>query len=189
MTDFPIRNLRRSPKKSGPTLSVVYLRLVPAIPEAHSGWPIFSHTCISVGPDCVTHQALEDIAVMRVLPHMIVLSPCDAKQTRAATMAAIEQVNGPVYLRFGRAIDEEAIIKAAKETAYIITAEEHQITGGLGSAVAEVVLRVQPLPIRMTGMPDRFGESGEPGELMDKYGMRAVDIVEAAVQMRVGSRR
>lgn len=224
-------------------ISLCYNELHVVIGGAHAG--------ISVGPDGATHQALEDIAIMRVLPHMTVLSPCDATQTRAATMAAIEQVNGPVYLRFGRAavpdfipdeldfkvgkaqtliegndisiiatghlvwealeaakmlsekgiqarvinmhtikpIDEEAIIKAAKETACIITAEEHQVTGGLGSAVAEVVVKHQPIPIRMIGMPDRFGESGEPGELMDKYGMRAVDIVEAAVRVRIPSRQ
>ena len=223
-------------------ISVCYNELHVVIGGAHAG--------ISVGPDGATHQALEDIAIMRVLPNMTVLSPCDATQTRQAMMAAIEQVNGPVYLRFGRApvpdftsnelefkvgkaqtlidgdmisiiatghmvweaieaakllkdkgirarvinmhtikpIDEEAIIKAARETGAIITAEEHQVTGGLGSAVAEVVVKYHPVPMQMIGMQDRFGESGDPGELMDKYGLRATNIVEAVLQLRVGIR-
>jgi len=222
-------------------ISICYNNLHVVIGGAHAG--------ISVGPDGATHQALEDIAIMRVLPNMTVLSPCDATQTRIATLAAIEMAEGPVYLRFGRApvpdfttedqkyeigkaqtlvdgddisiiatghmvwealvaakilkekgisarvinmhtikpIDEEIIIKAARETSAIITAEEHQVTGGLGSAVAEVVVKGHPVPMQMIGMPDCFGESGEPGELMDKYGLRAVDIAEAAVQVTVDS--
>lgn len=194
-----------------------------------------AHAGISVGPDGATHQALEDIAIMRVLPNMTVFSPCDATQTEQAIIAAIEQINGPVYLRFGRAavpdfmpinfkfvpgkaqvlrdgndisliatghmvwealqsaklleekgisarvinihtikpIDKEAIIKAAKETQAIVTLEEHQVMGGFGSAVAEVVVQNYPVPIKMIGMQDRFGESGEPEELMEKYGLKA----------------
>lgn len=203
-----------------------------------------AHAGISVGPDGATHQALEDIAIMRVLPNMTVLSPCDATQTEQAIMAAIEQIIGPVYLRFGRApvpdfmpsdlefipgkaqllkdgndisliasghmvwealqsaklleekgistrvinihtikpIDQEMIIRAAKETKAIVTLEEHQIMGGFGSAVAEVVVQNHPVPIKMIGMQDRFGESGEPEELMKKYGLKAEiftkDIIE-----------
>lgn len=204
-----------------------------------------AHAGISVGPDGATHQALEDIAMMRVLPNMTLLSPCDATQTRLATIAAYEQVNGPVYVRFGRApvpdftsseqqfkvgkaqimrdgcdisiiatghlvwealkaaeklesqniscrvinmhtvkpIDNEVIIKAAKETRAIITAEEHQITGGLGGAVAEVVSRFHPVKIAMIGMLDRFGESGQPEELMEKYRMNAEAIIEKANEL------
>lgn len=218
-------------------IAVCYNELHVIIGGAHAG--------ISVGPDGATHQALEDIAIMRVLPNMTVLSPCDATQTRLAILAALEETAGPVYLRFGRApvpdfteadsafrigkaqifrkgkdisiiatghmvwealqaaeilgskgidagvinlhtikpIDEEAIIRAAKESGKIITAEEHQITGGLGSAVAEVLVKHHPVPVSMIGMPDCFGETGEPGELMDKYGLRARKIVDEAVRL------
>ncbi len=203
-----------------------------------------AHAGISVGPDGATHQALEDIAIMRVLPNMTVLSPCDATQTEQAIIAAVEQINGPVYLRFGRApvpdfmdddsefiprkaqvlkngndisliatghmvwealqsaklleengistrvinihtikpIDKDTIIKAAKETKAIVTLEEHQIMGGFGSAVAEVLAENYPIPVKMIGMQDRFGESGEPEELMEKYRLKAEiftkDIIE-----------
>jgi len=218
-------------------ISLCYNELHVVIGGAHAG--------ISVGPDGATHQALEDIATMRALPNMTVLSPCDATQTKLATIAAIEQVKGPVYLRFGRApvpdftdnneefivgkgqimhegndisiiatghmvwealeasrklaqngiharvinmhtvkpVDEEILIQAARETVAIVTAEEHQVTGGLGSAVAEVLAKHYPVKISMIGMPDCFGESGEPGELMDKYGLRAGTIVEKAFEL------
>ena len=216
-------------------ISVCYNNLHVVIGGAHDG--------VSVGPDGATHQALEDIAVMRVLPGMTVLSPCDAMQTRVATLAAIEQCNGPVYIRFGREampdftsdimdftigksqilragndltiiatghmvwealqaaeiletsgigarvinmhtikpIDRDAIILAAGETGAIVTAEEHQIIGGLGSAVAEVVVQHHPVPMAFAGMQDHFGESGEPRQLMEKYGMTARAIVEAGL--------
>ena len=86
-------------------------------------------------------------------------------------------------------IDEEIIINAARETGAIITAEEHQITGGLGGAVAEVLARHYPLKMSMIGMPDRFGESGDPGALMDKYGLRAERIVQEALQLTVGRKQ
>jgi len=216
-------------------VSICYNDLHAIIGGAHAG--------ISVGPDGATHQALEDIAVMRSLPGMTILSPCDATQTRLATIAAAKQVKGPVYLRFGREampdfttesmdfiigkgqllhegkdlciiatghlvwealpsayileekgissrvinihtikpIDKELIIKAAKETGAIITAEEHQITGGLGAAVAEVSVKEYPVPMDYIGMPDCFGESGPPYELMKKYGMTAETIVQKAL--------
>ncbi|MCD4746468.1 MAG: transketolase family protein [Bacteroidales bacterium] len=215
-------------------ISICYNNLHVIIGGAHAG--------ISVGPDGATHQALEDIAIMRVLPNMTVISPCDATQTKLAVIAAIEQVNSPVYLRFGRAavpdftqeemkfkigksqilnegddltiiatghlvwealqaayslnkkgisvrvinmhtikpIDEDIIIKAAKETGKIITAEEHQIFGGLGSAVAEVVVKHYPVPMDFIGMNDSFGESGKPDELMEKYKMTSKHIIEKA---------
>lgn len=204
-----------------------------------------AHAGISVGPDGATHQALEDMAVMRVLPNMTVLSPCDAQQAFMATIAAAEQVKGPVYVRFGREpvpnftgadlefivgkaqvlhegddltiistghltwealqaaymleekniharvvnvhtikpIDEEMIIKCAKETGAILTAEEHQVTGGLGSAVAEVIVKRHPVPMDFIGMKDCFGESGKPEELLEKYGMKAQHIAKATTKL------
>ena len=208
-------------------VSVCYNNLHVIIGGAHAG--------VSVGPDGATHQALEDMAIMRVLPNMTVLSPCDATQARQAVTAAIEQCCGPVYIRFGREampdftshgmaftigqaqrlldgndvtiaatghmvwealqaaeilaaegirarvlnfhtikpIDEEAIIAAAKETGLIVTAEEHQVTGGFGSAVAEVAVRYHPVRMAMIGMSDRFGESGHPRQLLEKFGLTA----------------
>jgi transketolase len=206
-------------------ISLCYNNLHAIIGGAHAG--------ISVGPDGATHQALEDIAVMRVLPNMTVISPCDSTQARIATIQAIQELTGPVYIRFGREavpdftdenqkfeigkselmhdgndatiiatghmiwealqaayalseiginarvlnmhtikpIDKISIITAARETGMIITAEEHQITGGLGGAVAEVVSQNYPVPVHFIGMPDCFGESGKPAELMEKYGL------------------
>ncbi len=214
-------------------VSVCYNNVHVVIGGAHAG--------VSVGPDGATHQALEDIGIMRVLPNMTVLSPCDATQARLATIAAIEQCKGPVYIRFGREampdftsdvmgfeigksqllrdgndltliatghmaweallaadiletsgirarvinvhtikpIDKDAIIRAARETGAIVTAEEHQVHTGLGSAVAEVVVQHYPVPMAFIGMPDCFGESGAPRQLMEKYGMTAAAIAEA----------
>ena len=211
-------------------ISLCYNNLHVIIGGAHAG--------ISVGPDGATHQALEDIAMMRVLPNMTVISPCDATQARIATFQAIQELSGPVYIRFGREavpdftdenqkfeignsqimldgkdatiiatghmvwealqaayalrdlgiyvrvlnmhtikpIDKEAIIKAARETGRIITVEEHQVTGGLGGAVAEVVSYNYPVPVQFIGMPDCFGESGRPAELMEKYGLTSRTI-------------
>ncbi len=217
-------------------ISVCYNNLHVIIGGAHAG--------ISVGPDGATHQAMEDIAIMRVLPNMTVLSPCDATQTRLLTMAAVEKLDGPVYIRFGRSevpdftdenesleigkgqlltkgnditliatghmvwealqcaaqlhekgifarvinlhtikpIDKELIIQAARETKGIITIEEHQVNGGLGGAVAEVVSQYYPVKMKMIGMNDRFGESGQPRELMEKYQLTAPQIYEQVLQ-------
>ncbi|MFH2144069.1 MAG: transketolase C-terminal domain-containing protein [Bacteroidota bacterium] len=214
-------------------VSICYNNLPVKIGGAHAG--------ISVGPDGATHQALEDIAIMRALPNMTVLSPCDSTQTYLATVAAVEQVKGPCYIRFGREpmpdftdinqeftvgksqklingkdvfiiatghmvweaieaayelkkmkisagvinlhtikpIDTKGIIDAAKSAGAIVTAEEHQIVGGMGSAVAEVLVKNYPVPVEMVGMNDCFGESGQPDELMKKYGMKSVDIIKA----------
>ncbi len=221
-------------------VSVCYNNVHVVIGGAHSG--------VSVGPDGATHQALEDICMMRVLPNMTVISPCDATQTRLATIAAIEQCKGPVYIRFGREampdftsesmgfeigksqilktgndltiiatghmvwealqaaefletggihsrvinmhtikpIDEDVIIRAAQETGAIVTAEEHQIAGGLGSAVAEVIVKHHPVPMAFVGMNDRFGESGDPRQLMEKFGMTAAGIVEMGRRLLKG---
>lgn len=212
-------------------ISICYNDLHVIIGGAHAG--------ISVGPDGATHQALEDIAVMRALPNMVVLSPCDATQTTLACMAAAEQTKHPVYIRFGREavpdftfpdkhfiigkgellkegkditliatghmtwealeaaykmdsmnisvrvinmptikpIDEEIIIQAAKDTGKVITIEEHQVTGGLGSAVSEVLSKKHPTWMDIIGMNDCFGESGKPEELMHKYGLHKDNIV------------
>jgi transketolase len=218
-------------------ISVCYNNLHVIIGGAHAG--------VSVGPDGATHQALEDIAMMRVLPNMTVLSPCDATQSKLAVLAAINETNGPVYLRFGREampdftsesmpftigkaqclregndltiaatghlvwealqaallleeqgissrvlnvhtikpIDEEAIVRAACETGAIITAEEHQIAGGLGGTVAEVVVRNCPVPLEFIGMHDRFGESGPAEALMEKFGMKSTHIFSAGLRV------
>ncbi|WHH59202.1 transketolase family protein [Petroclostridium sp. X23] len=199
-----------------------------------------AHGGISVGPDGATHQALEEVAIMRVLPHMTVVVPCDAIETRKATLA-VAAMEGPAYLRFGREavpivtdestpfqlgkgamfrdgdditviangpmvyealaaaeiladegisvrvinlhtvkpLDEEIIIKAAKETGAIVTAEEHQIYAGMGSAVAECIVKNYPVPIEMVGINDTFGESGEPKELAVKYGVTSNDVINA----------
>ncbi len=203
---------------------------------------IGSHAGISVGEDGATHQALEDIALMRVLPNMVVVVPADSEQAKLATMA-IAQNGKPSYLRLtrsetpvfttsqtpfeiGRAqvlweakspsvgiigcgplvyealiaakelekngidvtvvnchtikpLDEGEIIKLAKLTGAIVTVEEHQIAGGLGSAVAEVLAKNFPVPMEFIGMNDSFGESGKPEELLLKYHMTKEDIVEA----------
>lgn len=218
-------------------ISLCYNNLHVVIGGAHAG--------ISVGPDGATHQALEDIAIMRVLPNMTVISPCDATQAKLASIEAITNEEGPVYIRFGREpvpdftnkkqdfkigkgqilkdgkditiiatghmvwealkaseslhlkgidarvinlhtikpIDSELIIKAAKETGVILTAEEHQIFGGLGSAVAEVLVREHPVKMDFIGINDRFGESGKPEELMQKYGLTADHISNKAMAL------
>lgn len=204
------------------------------------------HAGLTVGEDGATHQALEDIAITRVLPGMTVIVPCDALEMKKATIASVA-VNGPTYLRGGRMkypaitteatpfevgkavelrtgkdvtiiacgllvreallaagelakegvgaqvlnvhtispIDEETIIAAAHETKAIVTAEEHQVSGGLGSAVAEVLGKHMPTPIEFVGVRDTFGESGSAEELLDKYGLRAADIVSAVKHVLV----
>lgn len=199
-----------------------------------------AHAGISVGPDGATHQALEDVAIMRVLPHMTVVVPCDAEETRKATLA-IAAKEGPCYIRFGREgvpvvtdastpfelgkartcregkdvaiiangamvyeameaakelakegiealvinlhtvkpLDVDAVCAAAEKTGCIVTAEEHQVHGGMGSAVAEVLGAHCPVPIEMVAVKDSFGESGQPQELMDAYGLNAAQIIAA----------
>lgn len=197
-----------------------------------------THAGISVGEDGATHQCLEDLALMRTIPGMVVLNPADDVEARAAVKAALDH-EGPVYIRFGRLavpvlydednyefeigkakelrpgkditiiasglpvaasleaaerlaeegvdarvidmhtikpIDEEAIIKAAKETGNIFTVEEHNVLGGLGSAVSEVVAEECPVPVHKIGIYDQFGESGQAEELLVKYGLDADGI-------------
>ena len=202
-----------------------------------------SHAGISVGPDGGTHQALEDIALMRVLPNMIVLTPCDAIEARKATLA-IAKLRKPCYIRLAREkspvitteetpfeigkaqvlfetdglahvgviacgalvhnamraaqklekegirvkvmnmgtikpLDTEAIIALAKETKALVTVEEHQKAGGLGSAVAECLAGTLPTPIEFVGMNDEYGQSGTPLELIEFFGMGTKDIIAA----------
>lgn len=199
-----------------------------------------AHAGISVGPDGATHQALEDVALMRVLPNMTVVVPCDAVETEKATLALAER-EGPCYIRFGREavpvitdedspfeigkanvlrdgkdavlfangamvyegleaakqlagegidlmvvnlhtvkpLDQEAVLAAARKTGRVITAEEHQAAGGMGSAVAECLAQHYPVPMRILGMQDGFGESGAPDELMKRYGFSSDAIYQA----------
>ena len=200
-----------------------------------------AHAGVSVGPDGATHQMLEDIALMRVLPEMIVLVPCDAIETRKATVAATQH-KGPAYVRFARAnspvftteatpfeigkaqvlrkgndvaligcgpllyecllaaeelaeegiqarvinnasvkpMDESTILAAAKECGAIVTVEEAQVAAGMGGAVCELVSSEHPVPVERVGMQDRFGESGEPDELLQHFNLQAPDILDAA---------
>ncbi len=203
-----------------------------------------THAGITVGEDGATHQSLEDIACIRVLPNMTVVVPADEAETTSVIEWAANY-QGPVYVRLGRAgvddttpagyqfvpgksqtlvegadltiiacgalvgpavegakelaqagisarvinmasikpIDKDAIVKAAQETGAILTAEEHNVLGGLGSAVAEVVVQEAPVPMAFVGVQDSFGESGTPKELMAKYGLTAKDIVAAAKKL------
>jgi transketolase len=222
-----------------------------------------AHGGVSVGPDGATHQALEEIAIMRCLPGMTLLVPADYYETYKATLASVK-INGPVYIRFGREkvpvvskpddefvvgkarimregtdvtivacgamvaealdaadelaegialgstdtshttnpshatdtpaltkisaevinlhtikpIDSAALIASARKTGAVVTAEEHQIMGGMGSAVAEVLVANSPVPMEFVGIQDTFGESGTPDELMKKYGCKFCNIVE-----------
>jgi len=199
-----------------------------------------SHAGITVGEDGATHQSIEDIALMRVLPHMTVINPADAFETRQAVKAAARH-NGPVYIRLGRQaveivfdenykfelgkgvmlrdgkdvaiiatgimvhealkaaeelanqgidamvinihtikpIDKDIILRAA-ECGAIVTAEEHSVIGGLGSAVAEVLAQNRPTKMRILGIPDEFGQSGKPNELLAHYRLTAADIAAEA---------
>jgi transketolase len=202
-----------------------------------------SHGGITVGEDGASHQSIEDVALMRVIPGMTVIVPADAIETEQAVFAAARH-EGPVYIRTGRSavpivfdegykfeigkaatvcegndvtiiacgvmlsasleaadilcgqgvsarvlnmatikpIDVEAVVKAAEETGALVTAEEHSIIGGLGSAVSEVVGEMCPVPVERIGVRDVFGQSGTPDELMKVYSLTADDIVRAAVR-------
>jgi transketolase len=200
-----------------------------------------AHAGVSVGPDGATHQAIEDIAIMRVIPHMTVVVPCDSVQTKKATLALSERF-GPVYLRFAREkspivtteatpfevgkaqtfrdgddvaivacgilaynalvaadelaredgiearvinnhtikpMDEETIVAAARACGAVVTVEEHQVHGGMGSAVAETLAAQAPTPIEFVGVQDQFGQSGDPAELIEYYGMGTAAIKDA----------
>jgi len=187
-----------------------------------------SHAGLTLGEDGATHQILEDIGLMKMLPGMTVVVPCDYAQTKVATMAVAEY-DGPVYLRFGRPswpiftsempfeigkaqqfsevwnaiqagialeekgisvevvnihtikpLDEEAVIESLRKTKCAVTAEEHNIIGGLGDSIAQVAAKHCPVPIEYVGTKDTFGESGTPAQLLKKYGLDVSDIVAAA---------
>lgn len=199
-----------------------------------------SHAGLTLGEDGATHQILEDIGMMKMLPGMTVINPCDYNQTKAATIA-IAAHHGPVYLRFGRPavpnftaadqpfeigkalllnegkdvsifatghlvwkaieaghklaemgidaevinihtikpLDEEAILNSVRKTKCVVSAEEHQMNGGLGDSIAQLLARKFPAPLEMVAVNDSFGESGTPDELMKKYGLEADNIVGA----------
>jgi transketolase len=203
-----------------------------------------AHGGISVGPDGATHQALEEITIMRVLPNMTVIVPTDYYETKKAVLASVA-IDGPVYIRFGREkvpvvtskdmpfvvgkaitmkegrdvsiiacgvmvaealdaaeelakngvnaevinlhtikpIDRSAILKSAKKTGCVVTAEEHQLAGGMGSAVLEVLAQEMAVPVEMVGIKDTFGESGQPRELMEKYGITAKEIIAQSLKV------
>ena len=202
-----------------------------------------SHAGLTLGEDGATHQILEDLGLMKMLPGMTVINPCDYNQTKAATIAVAEHV-GPVYLRFGRPVvpiftdpdqefiigkawtvnegkdvsifatghlvweailageilaekgidaeiinihtikplDVDAILASVRKTGCAVSAEEHQIAGGLGDSIAQVLIKNHLAPLEYVGVEDSFGESGTPTQLMDKYGLNAAAIVEKAIK-------
>jgi transketolase len=199
-----------------------------------------SHAGVTLGEDGATHQILEDLGLMKMLPGMTVINPCDYNQTKAATIA-IAAYEGPVYLRFGRPavpnftpagqkfeigkavmlnegtdvsifatghlvwkaieaghilaekginaeiinihtikpLDAQAILESVRKTRCVVTAEEHQMNGGLGDSIAQLLARELPSPLEMVAVNDSFGESGTPDELMKKYKLDTPDIVAA----------
>ena len=199
-----------------------------------------AHSGVSVGPDGATHQAIEDIAITRVIPNMVVIAPCDSIEAKKATVASARH-KGPVYIRFTREktpvmtteetpfeigkaeiyregndvtiigcgplvyealkaaeelakegievevinnhtikpMDKETILKSVKKTGCVVTIEEHQAAGGMGSAVSEILSQNYPAPMEIIGVKDRFGESGEPHQLLEKFGLTSKNIIEA----------
>ncbi|MCK9162807.1 MAG: transketolase family protein [Bacteroidales bacterium] len=199
-----------------------------------------SHSGITLGEDGATHQILEDIGLMRMIPNIIVINPCDYNQTKQATIAIAEH-KGPVYLRFGRPkvpvfisedtpfeigkalminegkdvtiiatghlvweaivageilaeqgidaeiinihtikpLDTEAILRSVEKTGCVVSCEEHQYNGGLNDSIAQLLARKNPKPMEYIGIDDMFGESGKPEKLMEKFGLKAENIVEA----------
>lgn len=212
--------------------SIAYPKLNVKIAATHSG--------ITVGEDGGSHQAIEDVAIMRAVPNMVVLVPADGEETRQVILAAAKY-HGPVYIRMGRLdvpllfgeeysfeigkanvlregtdvaimangvmvsmaleaaaelaveginvsvvnvasvkpLDEETIVRVAETTKAVVTAEEHNIIGGLGSAISEVLAERQPTPIVRVGLKDTFGESGKPNELLEKYGLTKATLIQA----------
>jgi len=200
-----------------------------------------SHAGLTLGEDGATHQILEDVGMMKMLPNMVVINPCDFNQTRAATHA-IAKHHGPVYLRFGRPkvpnftpedqnfeigkalilregtdisifatghlvwealtaadeleqsgisaevinihtikpLDSEAVLTSVRKTGCAVSAEEHQLAGGLGESIAQLLVSQNPAPMEFVAVQDQFGESGTPAELMKKYGLSSENIVKAA---------
>ncbi len=222
----------------------VYDQIRQSVAYSHKNVKICaSHAGLTLGEDGATHQILEDLGLMKMLPGMTVINPCDYNQTKAATIA-IAKHDGPVYLRFGRPkwpvfipedmpfvigkalmlnegtdvsifatghlvwkaieaghilaekgihaeivnihtikpLDRDAILASAKKTGCVVSAEEHQYNGGLGDSIAQLLSRELPTPMEFVGVNDSFGESGTPDQLMEKYGLTADAIVEAAMK-------
>lgn len=219
----------------------VYDQIRQSIAYSHKNVKICaSHAGLTLGEDGATHQILEDIGLMKMLPGMVVINPCDYNQTKAATTAIADHY-GPVYLRFGRPkwpiftnpdsfeigkalhmrkgkdvtifatghlvwnsleaakaleeqgisaevinihtikpLDNEAILDAVGTTKCVVTAEEHQMNGGLGDSICQLLSRNLPTPVEMVAVNDSFGESGKPSELLDKYGLGVKDVIAAA---------
>lgn len=219
----------------------VYDQIRQSIAYSHKNVKICaSHAGLTLGEDGATHQILEDIGLMKMLPGMVVINPCDYNQTKAATMAIADHY-GPVYLRFGRPkwpiftnpdsfeigkalhlregkdvtifatghlvwnsleaakaleeegisaevinihtikpLDNEAILDAVASTQCVVTAEEHQMNGGMGDSICQLLSRNLPTPVEMVAVNDSFGESGKPSELLDKYGLGVKDVINAA---------
>lgn len=223
----------------------VYDQIRQSVAYSHKNVKICaSHAGLTLGEDGATHQILEDIGMMKMLPGMTVIVPCDYNQTKAATLA-LGNHQGPAYLRFGRPswpvftaadrpfvigkadtmvegsdvtiiacghlvwnaleaesqleqkgiraevinmhtikpLDVDAILKSVAKTKCVVTCEEHQINGGLGDSVAQVLSRHLPSPIEMVAVQDSFGESGTPAQLLEKYGLGPSHIVEAALKV------
>lgn len=219
----------------------VYDQIRQSIAYSHKNVKICaSHAGLTLGEDGATHQILEDVGMMRMLPGMVVINPCDYNQTKAATLA-IAEYYGPVYLRFGRPawpvfmpenqkfeigkavllaegtdvtifatghlvwtsieaakalaaegiscevinihtikpLDETAVLDSVSKTRAVVVAEEHQRNGGLGDAIANLLVHQLPVPVEYVGVKDSFGESGKPLELLDKYGLAQKDVIWA----------
>lgn len=219
----------------------VYDQIRQSIAYSHKNVKICaSHAGLTLGEDGATHQILEDIGLMKMLPNMVVINPCDYNQTKAATIAIADH-EGPVYLRFGRPkwpvftdpnqkfeigkawtiqegsdvtifctghlvwtsieaaailsglgisvevinihtikpLDHKAVLASVAKTRCVVTAEEHQMNGGLGDAICQLLARHQPTPVEMVAVNDQFGESGVPEQLLEKYGLGKLNVVEA----------
>ena len=222
----------------------VYDQIRQSVAYSHKNVKICaSHAGLTLGEDGATHQILEDIGLMKMLPGMVVINPCDYNQTKAATMA-IAKYEGPCYLRFGRPkwpvfipedmpfeigkalmlsegkdvtifatghmvwkaieaghalaekgidaevvnihtikpLDRDAILASVKKTGCVVSAEEHQMNGGLGDSIAQLLALKMPTPLEMVAVNDSFGESGTPDELLVKYHLDSVDVMEAALR-------
>ncbi len=220
----------------------VYDQIRQSVAYSHKNVKICaSQAGLTLGEDGATHQILEDIGLMKMLPNMVVINPCDYNQTKAATMA-IAKYDGPVYLRFGRPkwpvfipedmpfeigkalmlnegkdvtifatghmvwkaieaghalaekgidaevinihtikpLDRDAILASVKKTGCVVSAEEHQMNGGLGDSIAQLLSRELPTPMEFVAVNDSFGESGTPDQLLEKYGLTTAAIVAAA---------
>ncbi|MCB9263301.1 MAG: transketolase family protein [Flavobacteriales bacterium] len=219
----------------------VYDQIRQSVAYSHTNVKICaSHAGLTLGEDGATHQILEDLGLMKMLPNMVVINPCDYNQTKAATVA-IADYHGPVYLRFGRPkwpvftdanqkfeigkawkiqdgsdvtiiatghlvwksieaaqalsnrgisvdlinihtikpLDNKAILDSVAKTRCVVTAEEHQMNGGLGDSVCQLLSRHNPTPVEMVAVNDQFGESGTPEQLLVKYGLDTINIIDA----------